>query len=68
MSIEQIALGVLAALSAAVVALFRLWRGAETKARNATRRANTHEEMRDHENEASQMDDTSLANRLTRKP
>lgn len=42
--------------------------GAErTKRRAAERRANTQKEMRDHEREASQMDDTSLADRITRR-
>lgn len=39
-----------------------------TKRQVAERRANTHKEMRDNEREASQLDDVSLADRISRKP
>lgn len=60
---EYIVAGVLA-----LVALFYRQRAkvAETQAVTAERSAKTHERMRDHEREAMQMDDQSLADRLTR--
>ena len=57
----------LAALGGAVAVLWRLWRGAEAKRRAAERRAKTHQEMREIERDAQQMDDTSLADRITRR-
>lgn len=60
---ELIVAGVLA-----LVALFYRQRAksAEAEAATAKRSAKTHERMRDHEREAMQMDDDSLADRLTR--
>jgi hypothetical protein len=63
----EIGLGLIALLGGAVVALFKMWRGAEAKAKAADRAAKTQKEIRGHEKEASQLDDTSLADRITRK-
>jgi len=68
MTLTEIIIAAFAACIAAIVGLFKLWRNADNRRRAETRRANTHEEMRDNEREASQLDDTSLADRISRKP
>jgi len=65
MGLVEIGLGIIAFLGTAVVALFRLWRSATAKQKAAERSAKTQERMRDYEREASQLDDTSLADHLT---
>ena len=65
MGLTEIFISIIAFLGTAVVALFKMWRGAEAKAKAADRAAKTQKEIRGHEKEASQMDDTSLADRLT---
>ena len=67
MGVIEIGLAALGVCIAAIGVLFRLWRNADAKAKTADRRADTQERMRDHEREASQMDDTSLADRISRK-
>ena len=67
LGLVEIGLGLIALLGGAVVALFKMWRGAEAKAKAADRAAKTQKEIRGHEQEASQLDDTSLADRITRK-
>jgi len=59
----------IAAGLAALVAVFYRYRAkaAESQARDAKRTAKAHEEMRNHEREAMQMDDASLADRITRR-
>ena len=54
---------------AALVAVFYRYKAktAEVQAREAKRSAQTHQKMRDYEREAMQLDDTSLADRLTRR-
>lgn len=61
---QLIGMGVLA-----LVTIFYRQRAksAETRADSAERSAKTHEKMREHEREAMQMDDDSLADRLTRR-
>jgi len=61
-------IGWLVALIAGLVAWIFREREKDAKAeRDAARRsAQTHKEMREHEQEASQMDDVSLADRITR--
>lgn len=59
-------LALLAALGGAVIVLFRMWRGAEGRAREAERRADTHNEMRDLEQEARDASDHDLVDRLSR--
>jgi FtsZ-interacting cell division protein ZipA len=44
-----------------------LWSRERGKRKEAQREARTHKEMRAHEHEASQLDDTSLADRITRR-
>ena len=68
LGLVEIGLGLIALLFGAVVALFKMWRGAEAKAKAADRAAKTQKEIRGHEREATQMDDTSLADVITRKP
>jgi len=68
LGLVEIGIGLIALLFGAVVALFKMWRGAEAKAKAADRAAKTQKEIRGYEKEASQMDDTSLADVLTRKP
>ena len=65
MGLTEIFISIIAFLGTAVVALFRLWRGAKAKQKAADLRAKTQERMRGYEREASQLDDTSLADRLT---
>jgi Flp pilus assembly protein TadB len=63
----------LAAAGAAVLAIAgAYWQGARSQRQRhaldkAKRTAATHKEMREHEREASELDDTSLADRITRK-
>lgn len=65
MGVTEILISVIAFLGTAVVALFRLWRGANAKRKTEGLRADSQERMRNYEREASQLDDTSLADRLT---
>jgi hypothetical protein len=60
--------GAIAALSSALLAVVTgLLVRERGKRKEAQRKARTHKEMRDHEREASQLDDTSLADRITRR-
>jgi hypothetical protein len=60
--------GAIAALSSALLAIVTgLLVRERGKRKEAQREARTHKEMRDHEREASQLDDTSLADRITRR-
>ena len=71
MSIAAYAVEIVLAAGALIGVAFGWWqkRRAERESQRADRekrRADTHSEMRGHEADAQQMDDTSLADRLTR--
>jgi len=64
MGLTEIIVAAIAFLFGSVLALFKLWRDAKAKTKAAERSANTQKEMRQNEREASELDDTSLADRL----